>query len=128
MPDQDQTKAFIYGLLDPDNGRVRYVGGTKDLERRNRQPAGKWLYSKGNSMKNRWVRSLVERGILPELVLLENTTLDKWVARRRDWIASFRRAGYNLLNSDKREACRNAALRGWTKRKSTEVTLVSTAV
>ena len=113
MTNQLQTQVFIYGLTDPHSGDIRYVGGTRDINRRNSQPPGKWLYSGRNDAKNTWIRSLVRAGKRPGIMQLEVTTKDKWLIRRRVWIEKLIKMGLKLLNADKRNRCRKASILCW---------------
>ena len=108
-----RTPIYIYALLDPGTREPRYVGGTRDIIRRNAEPASKWLFSKGNDAKNDWVRSLALHGKKPELVQLEVAMEINWLLRRKEWIGKFKKQGFRLLNADRRERCRQASLKLW---------------
>lgn len=82
---------YIYGLIDPRNGRVRYVGKSDNPKSR----LGDHLKDKSLCHRTNWVRSLLSEGIKPELVILENVVGD-WKEAERKWIAHFGRE--NLVN------------------------------
>ena len=87
---------FIYTLLDPRTHAVRYVGKSD-------RPHKRWIshcngYYELKSMKNSWIQSLATQGLRPELVVIEETTVDQWEDRERYWIAYYRQAGCDLTN------------------------------
>lgn len=92
---------IIYALTCPDTHAVRYVGYSRLLvqerlkyhlwdAKRRKQPHGK-------TRKARWIRSLIRRGVVPGVVVLQ-VGVGEWVAAERFWIATFEQAGMNLLN------------------------------
>lgn len=87
---------FIYGLIDPFDNSLRYVGFTKKtIEIRLLEHIG----CKGNNNhKNNWIKSLISRGRKPESFLIEEVYSDTWVDREKFWISFFRQIGCNLLN------------------------------
>lgn len=61
----------IYGLYDPRDGRLRYVGKTKfSIASRSRDHVRLCPYSK--SHKNNWIASLVSDGLRPIASLIES--------------------------------------------------------
>ena len=108
-----QTPFYIYALLDPRTREPRYVGGTRDIVRRNTDPPGKWMYSEGNDTKNAWIQDLIRRGNRPELVQLEVATEGNWLNLRREWIGRLKKQGFQLLNANKARRCRAASLALW---------------
>lgn len=64
MNKQRFSKAYIYALIDPNDGETRYVGMTFDLDNRIRKhtiPS----QLKGKTYKERWLKALVENGQQP---------------------------------------------------------------
>jgi hypothetical protein len=61
---------YIYGLRDPRDGKIKYVGHTRNPRARYAGhvglPAGRGL-----NAKEQWVKDLRDRGMRPELVILE---------------------------------------------------------
>jgi hypothetical protein len=84
---------YIYALVDPRDGEIRYVGKAKDLKVR------LWghLHEKARTHKANWIRSLLAAGLKPELRVLEETG-DDWAERERWWIRHFRETGTQLTN------------------------------
>lgn len=65
---------YIYGLLDPDLGKIRYVGATVNPPQRFRAhlaPETGYRPRGGVSAKSEWIAELKAQGSEPELVILE---------------------------------------------------------
>ena len=88
-------KTYIYGLVDPETGKMRYVGKSNN-------PKVRYQYhlqdKKTNPHKTAWICGLSERGLKPELVILEETTQKQWEERERYWIKRYRDEGAPLVN------------------------------
>jgi hypothetical protein len=88
---------FIYALLDPRNGTIRYVGKAND-------PAFRLTHHlsyahRGGSHKNYWVLSLLRVGQKPLLEVLDEVPSGMWQEYERSYIAVFRALGFKLLNT-----------------------------
>lgn len=86
---------YIYGLCDPLNGQVRYVGRSQNPKARiasHRAPSGA-------DYVRRWFRSLERDGLKPVLTILHTVQpgqdADPW---ERQFIERFSARGCNLLN------------------------------
>lgn len=91
------TTWTIYGLTDPRDGGVRYVGRTR-LPLRSRLVGH--ISDKSNRRKAQWIAELLALGLRPGIVTLAAT--NKWpVAQRMEFevIAEARRRGWMLTNS-----------------------------
>lgn len=75
---------FVYGLKDPDTGKICYVGKTTHPFRRYYGH----IYRPGSGNKL-WVSSLLENGKFPLWSLLEVTDTHTWRDRERHWISQF---------------------------------------
>jgi hypothetical protein len=88
----------VYGLIDPRNGELRYVGKTTHGFRRIREH---WTPSKMRAAIKRrsakWVAGLLKHGLKPEVEILEADPADL-AAAEQFWIAYFRFVGCNLTN------------------------------
>ena len=85
----------IYSLIDPRDGRVRYVGKTeKDLSLRFSQH----LNSTARRPVVHWIQKLDRVGLVPDIVLLECVDLSDWQEAERRWIAYWKSFGCRLLN------------------------------
>lgn len=90
---------YIYGLYDPRDGALRYIGKTIGLKVR----FGLHMSETRNTHKNQWLRQLRELGLKPEMRVLEtieNSNDLDWQDRERWWIASSREAGLPITNLD----------------------------
>lgn len=87
--------ANIYALKCPKTGEVRYVGKANDLEARLKSHIESRNTS--NSPVKCWIRSLVNDGLKPEMVMLE-ANCDDWQSAERRHIFLARKKSKNLLN------------------------------
>lgn len=88
--------ATIYGLVDPRNGELRYVGKTsQDLAAR---LASHISERKLRYRRSRWVTSLHKSGMRPEIFEIETVPLSEWQAAEQFWIAYFLALGCRLTN------------------------------
>lgn len=91
---------FIYGLNDPETGECRYVGKANDPHDRLFGTGGH-IYdckTKKHHCAN-WIRSLVTRGLVPHLEILQEVPKSEWKLWERVWIKASRKIGMNLTNS-----------------------------
>lgn len=86
---------FIYGLRDPRDKQIFYVGKTNDPKTR----LAEHILEAGDTSKNIWIRSLKLRGLSPELVILEETTEERWSDAEKFWIAVGLADDWPLTNS-----------------------------
>jgi hypothetical protein len=89
---------IIYGLHDPRDGALRYVGKTKHALtlRIAQHMSPKELGQQHRRAK--WLRALRTLGLKPEARVIEVTAPDEWQARERHWIAYHRGDGARLVN------------------------------
>jgi DNA-binding XRE family transcriptional regulator len=86
---------FIYALLDPRDGTVRYVGCAIDVEKRFQEH----LRDRGNTPKCRWLAELKQDGLYPKLEILEIVKGFYGAFSREDyWIKEMLAAGAPLTN------------------------------
>jgi len=94
-------KNIIYGLFDPRNGELRYVGkSTTGMRRPNAHcmPSGR----KGHTWNARWLAELWTHGLKPEIsVLEEHTCSENLPDAEQFFIAYFRSLGCRLTNLTK---------------------------
>lgn len=86
---------YIYGLIDPETGEMRYVGKSDN-------PKVRYQYhladKNTNPHKTAWISGLSKRGLKPKLVIVEETNQKQWEERERYWIKHYRDAGAPLVN------------------------------
>lgn len=80
-------KVFIYILVDPRRPEgVRYVGQTLTPRSRLIQHC----CESGQSGKCQWIEALARDGIMPQMIVVEETTESESDAKERLWIARFK--------------------------------------
>jgi hypothetical protein len=91
-------RTFIYGLIDPETGKIRYIGKANDPELRlKRHFISQELNA--NTHKARWLRNLVSKGLRPILTILETVSVSEWQSAEIRWISEMKARGENLTNS-----------------------------
>jgi hypothetical protein len=88
-----QAITFVYGLYDPTNGKLRYVGKTLDPEAR---LSGH--LSQPHTRLREWIRSLKTLGLKPEMRILQECESDG-SAEEMQWIQASIEGGCELLNA-----------------------------
>lgn len=87
---------FIYALVCPLDGQIKYVGKANDPVRRLKDhrldPRG-MDYNKGV-----WIRFLKSKKMIPELVILDEVEVFDWKYWEAWWIAYMKSLGYKLFN------------------------------
>ena len=89
---------FIYGLRDPRDSQIRYVGKANDPAQRLRQHRSSAKGGKENPHSSAWLKSLLDGGHKPELVLLEEVSRHRWEEAEQAWIQYLRGLGCYLTN------------------------------
>lgn len=90
------NKYKIYSLSEPGDEKVRYIGLTGcTLEHR----LGRHLYEKKKNHRCNWIKSLSERGLIPEISLVEDgLTKEEAIAKEIHYIKMFKSFGAKLVN------------------------------
>lgn len=86
---------YIYALRDPRTEEVRYIGKSNNPRKRLSQHL---RGDKINRHKDSWIRELRREHLSPELVILEETTPERWEQRERYWIKKGLEMGWPLTN------------------------------
>lgn len=84
---------YIYGLVNPETQELRYIGKTTNTLKRYQSHCR----AKGNSYRDKWIRSLKDAGLMPEMVIIETCGND-WVEAEKFYIAYFKSLGCLLTN------------------------------
>lgn len=90
--------AYIYGLKDPRDGQIHYVGKADDPERRKQQHIED---ISTNSARVEWINGLLDNGLEPDVVILEKTSSKEWREAEVYWIALGHEEGWPLVNLHK---------------------------
>ena len=92
------NQVAIYELIDPDTLQKRYVGKSNDVEKRLNQH----MDPKGINLKyyaDRWKMSMIRRGVIPILEIIEIVDENQWKERERFWIKTRSKEGHPLTNT-----------------------------
>jgi hypothetical protein len=88
--------AYIYGLKEPDTQLIRYIGKSIRPQQRLRNH----INDKSKCHRTNWIRSLKQRGLEPELIIIEEIHGEwPWQESEKFWIAFARKHGWPLVNS-----------------------------
>lgn len=85
----------IYALKNPINGDIGYVGCTTSTLRTRLRELECRARRRGKYRIDRWIQGLLEVGLRPEIVLLEETADP---LREKFWIDYYRKSGVTLMN------------------------------
>jgi hypothetical protein len=85
---------YIYGLFDPVSGELRYIGQTTRPGPR----LNLHISSQKKTRCQRWIKSLLNQGLRPEMAILEETTYALIDETEAFYIAYFRFLDCNLCN------------------------------
>ena len=92
-------KFLVYGLIDPRDGQLRYVGKSTSGLARPRQHVQPAFLKRDRRHKGNWVRSLVALGMRPEVEVLEvHESAETLAEAECFYIAYFRSLGCRLTN------------------------------
>jgi len=89
-----EAETFIYGLADPRDHVVRYVGETS---RTLAQRLSEHEFKPSNKNVSEWLKSLRAQGVSPEAIVLETCPRSRWQEREIYWIAKLRNE-HSLMN------------------------------
>lgn len=87
---------YIYALIDPRNNYVRYIGKANNPKERykNHNNASR----DKNTHKRNWINNLRKSNLKPELIILDEVSIDDWKYWERFYIYLFKSYGFDLLN------------------------------
>lgn len=88
---------FIYGLFDPRDCRLRYIGKSDNPQKRLKDHI-KSSKQKNNLRVYNWIRSLLSEGLEPSIEILEECTSDNWQESEKAWIAECKKFGLDITN------------------------------
>ena len=93
----DTGEYAIYGLHNPIDGTLKYIGMTKNPKQRlaqhYRANPNRW----GETKIVKWLRELRENGLKPDMKILHWT--NNWEIAERFWISTIKRTSIALLNT-----------------------------
>src|SRR3990167_4036755 len=88
---------YIYGLVDPRDERIRYVGKSNNPRARLRAHFREMRNSKP-CHRTAWLSNLVSNGLKPIIIILDRVSIDEWQQWEQYYIARLRRA-FDLTNN-----------------------------
>jgi hypothetical protein len=89
---------YIYALCDPVTMRIRYVGKSNNPNERFSSHLSERSLKVKNE-KNAWIKSLLEQGMKPVMIILQEVTHGCWAEAERAWICLLRMQGCIITNS-----------------------------
>ena len=89
---------YIYGLRDPRNSEIRYVGYTSYLPKQRLRTHIYGARRGKRTPRDCWIRKLLALGIEPEPITLEVDPVGGWQEAEKAWIATLRNMGCRLTN------------------------------
>lgn len=89
---------YIYGLWDPRDGRLRYIGKTVNTRNRLARHIRETKKKGPTTHLRSWVTGILKENEKPMLEILEETTEADWETVERDWIRQCRESGIDLVN------------------------------
>lgn len=91
-----ENNCFIYGLFDPEDNQIRYVGKADDLKERFNEHIND--YKIYYTRKTCWVVHLLHKNLVPSMRILEVCSKEGWQEREIYWIKFYKEQGIDLLN------------------------------
>ncbi len=91
------SNTYIYGLIDPRDNKLKYVGATTTGDRRYYQHC-QIYYLKKSTLKNNWIKSLLSQNLKPNLHIIQFCEKEHLAYLEKYYINFFNKRGYALLN------------------------------
>jgi len=114
---------YIYSLTDPETKRLRYIGKTNKIDRRLYLHIYWAKKNERNQHVYNWIKMLIEKGLLPELNVIEQDLSEKKAIKREIyWIKRYRKLGEPLTNMNDGGLGFSLNNKIWVGRKHTEKT------
>lgn len=86
---------YIYTLTDPISKEVKYIGKTKNIERRFYKHITE---KRNNTYKEQWIGGLKNKGYLPIIEVLDVVDEEDWMFWETWWISLFKSWNFKLTN------------------------------
>ena len=88
---------FIYGLIDPQTCRLRYIGKSDNPQSRLAQHISDTRHRR-NTHCSTWIRSLLAKEIRPTIEVIDEVLISEWPAIEAAYIQFYREEGFDLVN------------------------------
>lgn len=89
---------YIYGLCDPRDNKLKYIGKTNNPERRYIEHLSTARHKKKRTYRDNWILKILLLGFKPKLEVLEECNESDWEESERFWISEAIEAGLKLTN------------------------------
>lgn len=86
----------IYVLIDPRDGKVRYVGKANNVTQRYKAHLNR--ARKHQIHKKNWVESLKREGLKPIIEVVDVVPIENWIYWETYWVSQFKAWGFDLIN------------------------------
>jgi len=90
----DETKTYIYGLIDPKSHYLRYVGKSNNPKDRLRGH----MTDKCRCHRTNWLSGLGMLGLKPQIRIIDVVPKENWKFWEKFYIAKYRSLGFKLVN------------------------------
>ena len=98
---REKSSFTVYGLVDPDTNKVMYIGVSNNFPRRLVQHLTPRNLKDNTDPKVRWILSLTDKGLKPELITIEeNIPFKDRFIREDHWIDYYKQINPELTNGD----------------------------
>lgn len=94
MSKERSSTTFIYALIDPRNGNIRYIGKANNPRTR----FNSHVFDLAKTKKTNWIKSLVKIGLKPELLVIDEVLISEWIFWEMHYISLFKFYGFKLTN------------------------------
>ena len=91
-----ENNVYIYGLKDPRDSQIKYIGKTVDIDRRIKEH--NQIHRNKKSKKNSWITHLIRNGMQPIMEVLEECEESRWIEREKYWIRYYKELSFDLKN------------------------------
>ena len=91
-----ENNVYIYGLKDPRDCQIKYIGKTINIDRRWKEH--NQIHRNKKSKKNSWITHLLQNNMQPIMEILEECEESMWIEREMYWIKYYQWLGFDLKN------------------------------
>lgn len=83
-------ETYIYALIHPQTKEIKYIGKSDIPKTRLRQHITDTRKPGRKNKREAWIKSLLNKELKPELIILEKVTKYEWREKEREWIARYK--------------------------------------
>lgn len=96
---EDKKYGYIYGLFDPVNFEIKYIGQSIHPRQRYKEHIRSGMNFKSQNKKDIWIRNLGINKLLPTMGIIEKVLIENIDVAEKFWIKHYTRLGYEIVNS-----------------------------